>query len=138
MNSELSKWKNDKIYQYWKKSFMNKPKQRTIENSIKIKGINHEGFYLIDETTNKNGKIYYKQYKLTKKQLEKYIDRKKNNYRIQSFKAEKEINDTYSDNDSVFNEENNLYQHNHNFIHREYSNHFNLWPINSYRNSLNK
>ena len=118
MNSnEINKWKKDKVYQYWQKTYLNNTRKSIILNNIKIKNKNYQGLNEVEETTNKNGKIFYKQYKYTDLELKNYLDKKKNNYKI-VYQNNTQINDSYSN----FNNFNN---NNFNYIHPEYNNKLN-------------
>lgn len=83
-NMDINYNATDKITNYWRSSYNNRrPINTNVENTIIIsKNTNHLGQYELEENTNKNGRMFIKQYKLTLVDLKKYINSRKNTYKI--------------------------------------------------------
>ena len=76
--------RNDKVANYWRSSYKTQMNDKIPpKNTIKISNTtNHLGLYEIEETTNNNGNIFIKQYKLNSLDLNKYINTRRTNYNI--------------------------------------------------------
>ena len=120
---------NDKITNYWKTSIKNQlGKKNIVNNTIKVSSyLNHEGKYEVDETTNINGKIFIKQYKYSKDELNSYLKKNRENYIIVT--GDKNQLSNNSQNINYINAPNT-----NNYIHPEYRAEFN--PMNSYKTSF--
>ena len=116
---------NDKVTNYWRTSYKNnRLPHRNVENTITIsKNTNHLGQYELEENTNKNGRMFIKQYKLNIEDLKKYINSRKDTYKIIS---DVNINNLYSPTNKC----------NPAIVHPKYIN--NTYPRHSYKKSFNE
>ena len=107
--------KDDKIYQYWKKSknpLINHRKFSS-KNTIKVNSNrDHNNNFSIEEITNSNGNVFIKQYNLNKPDMIKYLVQNKEKYTI------------LIDGKNIFEKQlnNNNQCNNKSFINKEYKN----------------
>ena len=116
----------DKVFNYWKNSY-DLQKRAKPNNNLKINNItNHEGLYELEETSNIDGKVFIKQYKLNREDLIKFINSKKN-YKIY-----------YANSNEIVSKNINKSLPQNTTVHPEYRNNVPNIHLDAYRCSYNQ